>query len=153
MNVLQHNVFRLEPTMDNPFPLPDKLSPDLQRVFSYWESLERGETNMPFWDDVKLSALPDLADRLLLLDVQADPERFRVNTLGAAAGDQAGALRGKFIDEVTLGGPLQFLRAQASATVEARAATFYRSASFSRMLLPMWGDGRIGMLLGALDPH
>ena len=90
--------------MDNPFPLPDKLSPNLQRVFSYWESLERGETNMPFWDDVKLSALPDLADRLLLLDVQADPERFRVNTLGAAAGDQAGALRGKFIDEVALGG-------------------------------------------------
>ncbi len=76
-------------TMDNPFPLPDKLSPTLQRVFSYWESLERGESNMPFWDDVKLSALPDLADRLLLLDAFADPERFRINTLGAAVGARA----------------------------------------------------------------
>ena len=59
--------------MMNPFPLPDKCSPTLQRVFSYWQSLERGETNMPFWDDVKLSALPDLADRLLLLCFHYDP--------------------------------------------------------------------------------
>jgi hypothetical protein len=139
--------------MDNPFPLPDRLSPNLQRVFSYWESLERGENNMPFWDDVKLSALPDLADRLLLINVFTAPERFRVNTLGAAAGEQAGALRGKFIDEVALGGRLQYLRAQASATVEARVPTFYRGAGFSRILLPMWGDGHIGMLLGALDLH
>jgi hypothetical protein len=140
-------------TMDNPFPLPDKLSPNLQRVFSYWESLERGENNMPFWDDVKLSALPDLADRLLLINVFTGPERFRVNTLGAAAGEQAGALRGKFIDEVALSGRLQYLRAQASATVEARAPTYYRGAGCSRILLPMWGDGHIGMLLGALDLH
>jgi hypothetical protein len=139
--------------MDNPFPLPDRLSPNLQRVFSYWESLERGENNMPFWDDVKLSALPDLADRLLLINVFTGPERFRVNTLGAASGEQAGALRGKFIDEVALGGRLQYLRAQASATVEARVPTFYRGAGFSRILLPMWGDGHIGMLLGALDLH
>jgi hypothetical protein len=137
--------------MDNPFPLPDRLSSNLQRVFSYWESLERGENNMPFWDDVKLSALPDLADRLLLINVFTGPERFRVNTLGAAAGEQAGALRGKFIDEVALGGRLQYLRAQASATVEARAPTFYRGAGFSRILLPMWGDGHIGMLLGTVD--
>jgi len=134
----------------NPFPLPDKLSPTLQRVFSYWESLERGENNMPFWDDVKLSALPDLADRLLLLNVFADPERFRVNTLGQAFPDST-ALRGKFLDEVALSGRLQYMRAQASATVEARAPTFYRATGFSRILLPMWGDGHIGMLLGALD--
>jgi hypothetical protein len=139
--------------MDNPFPLPDRLTPNLQRVFSYWESLERGENKMPFWDDVKLSALPELADRLLLLNVFADPERFRVNTIGAAGGAQAAALRGKFIDEVALSDRLQYLRAQASATVEARAPTFYRGAGFSRLLLPMWGDGHIGMLLGALDPH
>ena len=139
--------------MDNPFPLPDKLAPNLERVLSYWQSLERGETSMPFWDDVKLSALPDLVDRLLLIDAFVDPERFRINTLGAAAGAQAAALRGKFIDEVALADGLKFLRAQASATVEARAPTFYRAAGFSRLLLPMWGDGHISMLLGALDPH
>jgi hypothetical protein len=137
----------------NPFPLPDTLSPTLQRVYSYWQGLERGENAMPFWDDVKLSALPDLADRLMLLDAFADPERFRVNSLGSAAGAQAGALRGKFIDEVALSGRLQYLRAQASATVEARAPTFYSAGGFTRLLLPMWGDGRIGMLFGALDLH
>ena len=135
----------------NPFPLPDKLSPTLQRVFSYWEGLERGENKMPFWDDVKLSALPDLADRLLLLDAFAAPERFRINTLGAAFAE-GGALKGAFIDDATLPASLHYLRAQASATVEARAPTLYRSRDYARLLLPMWGDGHIGMLLGALDP-
>jgi hypothetical protein len=139
-------------TTDNPFPLPKKLSPPLQRVFAYWEGLERGDNEMPFWDDVKLSALPDLTDRLLLINAFTDPERFRLNTIGAAFdGAQGAALPGKFIDDVTLGGGLKFLRAQASATVEARAPTYYRGAGFSRILLPMWGDGHIGMLLGALD--
>jgi hypothetical protein len=32
----------------------------LRHVFSYWESLTHGENEMPFWDDVKLPALPDL---------------------------------------------------------------------------------------------
>ncbi len=141
-------------TTDNPFPLPDKLGPTLQRVFAYWEGLERRGNEMPFWDDVKLSALPDLSDRLLLINVFADPERFRLNTVGGAFnGAQAAELPGKFIDEVELGGGLKFLRAQASATVEARVPTCYRAASFSRLLLPMWGDGHIGMLLGAIDRH
>ena len=139
-------------TTDNPFPLPDKLSPTLQQVFSYWEGLERGDNEMPFWDDVKLSALPDLADRLMLINVFTNPERFRLNTVGAAYdGAQGAALRGKFIDEVAFAGGMTFLRAQASATVEARAPTLYRAAGFTRLLLPMWGDGHIGMLLGALD--
>jgi hypothetical protein len=36
--------------------------------------------------------------------------------------------------------------------VEARAPTYYRDAEgpSSRLLLPMWGDGRISMLLGAV---
>ena len=50
--------------------------------------------------------------------------------------------RGKFIDEVELGENFAFLRAQASATVEARAPTYYRCGSrglspgFARLLLP-----------------
>jgi len=135
--------------MTNPFPLPDKLGLELQQAKSYWDSLKRADNSMPFWDDVKLSALSDIADRILLLDVYDDPERFRINTVGAAAGD-GNLLRGKFLHEAPLGGRLQFLRAQASATIEARAPTFYRGADYSRLLLPMWGDGRIGMLLGAV---
>ena len=64
-------------------------------------------------------------------------------------------MRGRFIDELVLSGPLEFLRSQCSAAVEARAPTFYRHESkpaYARILLPMWGDGRIGMLLGAVEP-
>jgi len=135
---------------DNPFPLPASLGSDLARVFNYWRGLKRGGNDMPFWDDVKLSALPDLADTLVLVDVFAAPERFRLNTVGKKFGDPS--LHGKFIDETEFAGGLAFLRAQASATVEARAPTYYRGGGFARLLLPMWGDGRIGMLLGGLEP-
>jgi hypothetical protein len=60
------------------------------------------------------------------------------------------ALSGKFIDEIDLPAPLRFLRAQASATVEVRAPTYYKDAGgTARLLLPMWGDGSINLLLGA----
>ena len=138
---------------DNPYPLPEKLSVSLQRVFDYWDDLKRGGNNMPFWDDVKPSSLPDVADRLLLIDAFADPVRFRINTVGADIGESS-TLRGKFIDEKPLVGRLDYLLSQCSATVEARAPTFYTHAGappYTRLLLPMWGDGRIGMLLGAVE--
>ena len=138
--------------MTNPFPLPDKLGPELQQTKSYWDSLKRADATMPFWDDVKLSALSGISDRVLLLDVYADPERFRVNTIGAQAGD-GDALRGKFVDDATAGKALHRLREQASATVASRGPTVYRGEGYDRILLPMWGDGRIGMLLGAVAPR
>jgi hypothetical protein len=147
-------------TTNNPYPLPAQMSPTLLRVFSYWEGLKRGDNNMPFWDDVKLSTLPDLADRLLLIDVFASPERFRFNFMGKDFIESNGeSLAGKFGDEVELRGRLKYLRSQCSATVEAGEPTLYHhqssasGAAFSRLLLPMWGDGHVGMLLGALDPH
>ena len=139
---------------DNPYPLPEKLSATLQRVFDYWSDLKRGGNQMPFWDDVKPSALPDVADRLLMMDVFAGPERFRINTIGADVGESA-ALRGKFMGEAVLPGRLNYLLSQCSATVEARAPTWYRQTGappYTRLLLPMWGDGRISMLLGAVEP-
>jgi hypothetical protein len=135
----------------SPFPLPAKLDPSLAQVLAYWEGLERADNNMPFWDDVKLSALPDLADRMLLVDAFELPERFRFNTVGKALMERYGkAVNGKFLDETDPHAPFDMLRAQCSATVEARAPTYYENG-FSRLLLPMWGDGRIGMLLGVID--
>lgn len=145
-------------SLSNPFPVSEPLSPDLARVHAYWRGLVRGDNDMPFWDDVNLSDLPDLTGRLLLLDVFAKPERFRFNVVGAdfLEGD-ADFMASKFADEMELHGRLGYLGAQASATVEAAAPTLYRhggsseTGTFSRLLLPMWGDGHIGMLLGALD--
>lgn len=148
-----------------PFSVPRTLDPDLARVRDYWESLKRGNANMPFWDDFNVSSLPDLSDRLMLIDVADTPERFRLNSLGQQLTDRYGStVTSKFIDELELKTPLEYLPSQCSATVESRAPTFYQHgggdtrksqsrASYSRLLFPMWGDGHIGMLLGALTWH
>jgi hypothetical protein len=131
----------------NPFPLPATLDPDLTAVEAAWRDLRRAQNDMPFADDLRPAALSAQAGRVLLIDAFEKPERFRFSLLG---GDlllpQDKALSGKFIDEVDLPAPLGFLRAQASATVEARAPTYHRG----RLLLPTWGDGRVSLLLGAV---
>lgn len=142
-----------------PFSVPKALDPDLARVRAYWESLRRGDANMPFWDDFNASSLPDLSDRLMLIDVVDKPLRFRINFLGQQLAERYGdVLAGKFVDELELKSPLEYLPSQCNATVESRGPTFYQHgagevrqspASYSRLLLPMWGDGHIGMLLGA----
>ena len=140
------------PASSVPFALPKALDKNLARVFAYWEGLERADNDMPFWDDVKLSALPDLVDSLLLIDAFVLPERFRFRTVGKGLAQRYGeAVGGKFLDELELRAPFGYLRAQCSATVEARAPTYHADAGYSRVLLPMWGDGHISMLLGAVD--
>jgi hypothetical protein len=140
-----------------PFPLPDKLERELARVHSYWQGLRRAENSMPFWDDLKLSALSDSSGAVLLIDVFSDPERFRFNYLADELKQRYGeTLAGKFADEIELRDPFTYLRAQCSATVEGRIPTYYRqdanggSPDYSRILLPMWGNGSISMLLGAI---
>ena len=68
--------------MPHPFALPARLSSDLGRVRDYWNGLKRGENQVPFWDDVNLSALPGFEGRLMLVDVFERPQRFRLNTIG-----------------------------------------------------------------------
>lgn len=137
----------------HPYSLPTRLSPELARVHAYWRGLLRGAAEMPFWDDAKLTDLPDLADRLFLVDVFSPPERYRFASLGKSlSGDE---LAGRFLDETALASPFAYLRSQAAATVESAQPTFFRDESelggYARLLLPMWGEGRISMLLGAVD--
>lgn len=117
---------------------------------------------MPFWDDVTLSSLPDLADRLMLVDVFEGPLRFRFNTIGQNIRTQYGTnVTDKFLDEIEIRAPFEYLTAQSSATIESRSPAFYESVSsrssaqhegrYARLLLPMWGNGRIEMMLGAID--
>jgi hypothetical protein len=144
----------------NPFPLPDRLEHDLERVHAVWDGLRRAGNAMPFWDDLKPTALAAQAGSIILLDVFEKPQRFRFSLSDASlVPAQEAALSGRFIDEIDLDDGFAFLHAQASATVETRAPTYYRCGSrglspgFVRLLLPMWGDGRIGMLLGAVDRY
>jgi hypothetical protein len=145
----------------SPFPFPEKLDGNLGIVLNYWRRLRRADNSMPFWDDLNLSDLSALFEQreaLLLIDAFDKPERFRFNNFAGEMLENAGrTFTGKFIDEVDLPSSLSYLRAQCSATVEARTPTYYRSALaspvYARVLLPMWGDGRIGMLLGAIAQY
>ena len=142
-----------------PYSVPAKLDPELARVRAYWEGLKRGEADMPFGDDVNLSALPDLSGRLMLIEVTGKPVRFRLGMVGDEIKMRhGGGLVGKFLDELESHRWLEYLHSQCSATVESRAPTYYRydagkgdpADRYSRLILPMWGNGRIGSLLGAV---
>ena len=145
-----------------PFALPRKLEPDLARVREYWEGLKRGDADVPFWDDVNLSTVPTLSGRLMLIEVFDKPVRFRLGMLGEELKERHGGdVLGKFLDEIDVRAPLQYLNSQSSAAVESCAPAYYRHGlarrsgsrttdAYSRLLLPMWGDGRIGMLLGGV---
>ncbi len=141
--------------MPRPFAIPRRLSPSLDGARAYWRRLLRGAAPMPFGDDVRIADLGDLADSGFLIDVFEKPERFRLQIIGARIPGQG--LAGLFIDEASLASPLNYLRSQCSATVEAAAPTWFEekarssSSGYSRLLLPTWGDGRIGMLLGVVD--
>ena len=139
----------------SPFPVPVKLPSGLGRMRSYWQDLRRRKNSMPFWDDVNLSSLSEFADHSMLVDVFQDPQRFRFNSVGERIRKRFGKdLVHSFLDEISIKDPFDFFTSQASATVEIGAPTYYRSSRVSsgyhRLLLPMWGNGRIEMLLGAI---
>jgi hypothetical protein len=144
-----------------PFALPGRVPPPLNGVLKYWEGLIRGRNNMPFWDDVTLAKLSDYSDCLMLVDVFEEPQRFRLNTLGQQVQKRYGSeIKGKFTDEIEPKPPLEFFAAQASATVEAAAPTLLKLPArsrkgrkvspYARLLLPMWGNGRVEMLLAVI---
>ena len=152
-------------TAKRPYSPPRTLEPSLTRVLAYWEKLKRSEAEMPFWDDVNVSALPKLLGKLTTIEASDRPVRFR---FGLGAGGEefkrkyAGDLNGRFLDEMEVRYPLQFLLSQCSATVESGKPTYYRHGGpsrsgsptkleYSRLALPLWGQGRIGMLLVAFS--
>jgi hypothetical protein len=62
-------------------------------------------------------------------------------------------LDGQFIDEMAQTFPIDRLLQQCHATVTTRAPTYWRGETPSRharILLPLWGDGHISMILGAV---
>jgi len=143
----------------HPFRLPRSLDPDLARIRAYWRGLLRGDAEMPFADDLDMNALADLKDELMVIEVFAEPERFRLDIVGKAIG--APQTVGRFADEIAPKTPFEFLRAQASVTLEAARPTFFKrdkgtaagARGYSRLLLPMWGDGHISLVLGAIAWH
>lgn len=138
-----------------PFAIDEALGPRLDAVLAYWRGLRRGEASVPFADDIDMAAVRRLCDDVFVLSVFENPERFR---LGLAHTPRApeihDTLLGRFIDEVALPKPLEYLRAQACAAVEGLAPAYYRhdsDPSYARLLLPAWGEGQVRLLLGAIE--
>lgn len=139
----------------HPYPESRTLPPRLERARAYWRGLLRNAAPMPFWDDLSPGDLGDVADCAFTLEVFDRPERFRFALVGTELEDGgARELEGAFLGEGALPEPFGFLLSQASATVEAARPTLHQGgdgAHYARLLLPMWGDGRVGLLLGVVD--
>ncbi len=126
-------------TRHAPFAIERPLPGRLAEVLDYWRSLLRGEATIPFTDDVDWTRVRALCPDVFLLGVFEKPERFR------------------FIDEVDLPSPLEFLRAQADAATEGMAPTVYQhtpkasARGYARLLLPCWGEGKVSALIGAVE--
>ena len=137
----------------NAYAMPASLDPKLASVYDYWQALRRGGNNIPFWDDVKLSALGSGADDAILVDVFESPLRFRLGLAGRSMAARLGPeMGGKFLDKLEPEGPFEQLEAQCATTVRSRAPTFFRQGSppgYARITLPLWGNGRIQMLIVA----
>ena len=140
----------------NPFPLPDRLDARLQPVVALWEGLKRGENGIPFGDDLSVQSLAKLPGNPFLLSVSVSSERCRFEFLSDSLREVA--VPGSFLDEISPNVNFAYVRAQSSATLEAAAPTFLHLTQlsgygFSRVLLPLWGNGQINMLLGAIDRY
>jgi hypothetical protein len=89
--------------------------------------LKRGENNIPFWDDVKLSTQAPLADQLMMIEAFENPLRFRFDLVGEEVTRRYGAtIASNFTDEVHLHPPIDRVTDQCQATIEQRVATYFR---------------------------
>jgi hypothetical protein len=136
------------------FALPDRLEPDLERVRAYWNGLKRGENDIPFWDDVKLSTQAPHSNHIMMIEAFENPLRFRFDLVGEDVTRRYGTtLAGKFTDEIHLHAPIDQVTDQCRATVGQGAPTYFRHSEggtrYSRLILPLWGNGHIEMLIGA----
>ncbi len=130
---------------------------DLARVQDYWQKLRRGENSVPLSDDISLTALPEMSQQSLLIEIFHDPVRFRVDIAGARVEQHYGApLAGKFLDEIPARGPLDGLSAHCQSVLEARTPGYETRGQgkqqFARLVLPFWGNGHVDMLLVAVGP-
>ena len=155
MNAIDTQIVQPRPEV-NPYPLPRDLAPRLNAVRAYWEHLKRGNADIPFTDDLKLSQLGGAANYAFVLAVFERPERFRFDVVGKEVEDRCGAeLSGRFLGELEDRVPFDGLLSQCAATMRSRIPTFFRhfrsDDAYRRLLLPLWADGHISALLGAID--
>jgi hypothetical protein len=129
------------------YVLPAILPPALDAVRTYWQRLRRAENDIPFSDDVVTSQIPG-TNEAALLTAFYNPLRFRFDAIGAALAEQAGKnITGKFVDEIGSREPFEGLGEQCVVAVRDRKPSYYSTSDRSRLVLPLWGNGRVDMLI------
>ena len=109
------------------------------------DGLKRHEAEMPFWDDVNIFALPDLASRLMMVEATTKVVRFRIAFELCRRRHQEQIMATTFpgiLYEIDAAAPLQFLVSQCSATLESRAPTNYRNDGAGRAFVGVAAMGR-----------
>jgi hypothetical protein len=144
--------------LEQPFALPASLSTRLAAIHGHWKMLKRGNATIPFTDDFRPSLLGGLGENAALIACLEHPQQFCFTTAGKNVSRcYGGDLEGMFAGELSSRTPLHLFRSQCSATVDQAEPNFYRHPAeaghggYERMLLPMWGDGRVNAILAAFD--
>ncbi len=144
--------------LDRPFTVPSTLGRRLSAIQGYWNLLKRGNAIMPFTDDFRSGALGKLADDTVLIESFVHPRRFCFTAAGRnVTRCYGGDLEGLFTDELSSRAPLHLLDSQCRATVDGASPSYYRYPAeadrypYERLMLPMWGNGRVDAILAAFD--
>ena len=145
-------------TTGKPFAMPDSVGAQFAALRGYWNLLKRGKADIPFTDDISFAALDKMAADVALVHVFKNPQRFRFDMTGPNVARVYGEkLENRFADEVSSRAPLDYFVAQCATTVESAAPTLYDhpyiggGAEYQRLMLPLWGDGRVNAILAVFD--
>jgi hypothetical protein len=73
----------------------------LRRLFQYWDE-KRGDRRAPSRGDIDPAEMIEALPNVFLIDVLAEPRRYRVRLMGTVLGDWYGQdLTGRYVDEIT----------------------------------------------------
>ena len=131
------------------YSIPACFEAELVSIYESWRAIRRGDNDVPFSDDVNLPSRGSGADDAVLIDVFENPLRFR---LACWAVDD-GSLQSGEENSSTNSNPRDFSitskRSAPQQSVRGRLPIFDRARRRPIIALPLWGNGRIEMLLVA----
>jgi hypothetical protein len=139
-------------TQHDPYRLAGAAPGRLAALVDAWTSARRGETPLPFADDLDPRAWPQ-PEAVALVGVFFNPLRLRLDRVGADWTARFGrAVEGRFLDELAGRDPFDAIEQQCLAAIETRSPTLSQASGRpARLILPYWGDGHVSSLVAALD--
>ncbi len=134
----------------------------LKHLYAYWDAKRRGRP-MPHTGDLALADLGPLLSKILWVEVEQEPRRYRYRRVGAEFDRIYGfSVHGLYVDEMP-GFLHRLIASRAYAEVVERREPVCRtlrismmtwSVKYERLLLPVSSAGeRVDFVLGAISPE